>query len=170
MAREGFNADRRDAISGEGLKVKDVAGSPGYDQAYEVNFPELQRAPPPPAVGRLTRAKPSGVKGEYLPGNDRLFTLVRYRMNCCARDAVALKAVIMLDPQSKDTLPQNGLQRKWVQVEGQVQFQQDPSQPGNWVTIIVLRPDADHPLIDAEGSNEKALIKVVKADENYYLY
>ncbi len=164
------NGDVRDAVTRTDLKVKDVT-DPAHGEVFEVNFPELQRAPATPGSRATYEGKTIRIKGEYLPGNERLFTLVRYRMNCCARDAVALKAVIMLAPQhSEDTLPQNDLQRKWVQVEGQVQFQPDPSQPGNWVTIIVLRPDADHPLIDSKGGNEKALIQVVKADDNYYLY
>jgi hypothetical protein len=161
-------ADDRDAILRTDFKVKDVT-DPDHGKAFAVNFPELQQAPATSSSRATYEGKTIRVTGEYLPGTDRLFTLVRYRMNCCARDAVALKAVIMLDPHSQDNLNKFDLKRKWVQVEGQVQFQQDPAQPDNWITIIVLRPDAEHPLIDTKGENEKALIQVVKADDNYYL-
>jgi hypothetical protein len=115
------------------------------------------------------------VKAEYLPGNKDMFSLVRYRMNCCARDAVPLKAVILVDWKTPGSvLPEQEMRKytlegKWLEVTGQLQFKENPAQPGSWLTIIVLRPDEGHPLFDATGQDDNACIKVVDPDSNYYL-
>ncbi len=165
-------ADNRDktTLSDRDLHINEDL-KPSDDKPFEVDFPELQRA----ANNRQAyEGKTIRVKGEYLPGNERLFTLVRYKMSCCARDAIPLKAVIMLDPKSSEELPTAALtqtrnERKWLTVEGQVQFQPDPADPESWVTIIVLRPGASHPLFDPSGQNENALIRPVPPEKTYYL-
>jgi hypothetical protein len=149
--------------------LTDVASSGKGDFLGEVDFRQLSAAPYTAHSRRDYEGKRAVLKGEFLPGSDRMFTLVRYKINCCSADRVGLPAVIMLDRESTAKIP-HGLERKWLTVEGQIQFQQRPDQPDTWVTIIVLKPDADHPLIDPEGKNDKALIKVVKPDSNYYLY
>jgi hypothetical protein len=141
----------------------------GKGQVTEVSFPNLQRAPATPESRASYEGQTIRVKGEYLPGNERMFTLVRYRMNCCARDAVPLRAVILVDSKSGDTLPEAALRGKWVEVTGQCQFQKRPDQADDWVTIIVLRPDAEHPLFDSTGKDDKALLRISKPDANYYL-
>ena len=50
------------------------------------------------------------------------FTLRRFKISCCAADAVPLNAVIMVDPKSKEPLPSSALQGKWVEAIGRVQF------------------------------------------------
>jgi hypothetical protein len=159
--------DDRDAYKGQ-VDTRDVADQ-AKGQVFEVNFPELQRAPASQSSRDFYEGKTIRIRGEYLPGNSGMFTLVRYRQNCCARDAIPLKAVIVVDPKSGATLPQESFRGQWVQVEGQLQFQNNPGQSDPWLTIIVLKPDDEHPLYDAQGRNDKALIKIVPADKNYYL-
>ncbi len=160
-------ADDRDAIQAN-LDVKTVAEQ-AKGQVFEVDFPELQRAPATQTSRDFYEGKTIRVKGQFLPGNDRMFTLVRYRQNCCARDAIPLKAVILIDPKSTAKLPVEELRSQWLQVEGQLQFRPNPTQPDAWLTVIVLQPDETRPLFDSTGQNGKALIKVVPADANYYL-
>jgi hypothetical protein len=150
--------------------LKDAVATGKGDFLGEVDFRQLSAAPYTKQSRSLYEGKRVILKGEYLPGNDRMFTLVRYKINCCSADRVGLPAAIMLDHSSTEKKLPHGLERKWLTVEGQVQFQQRPDQPDTWVTVLVLKPDAEHPLIDPEGKNDKALIKVVKADANYYLY
>jgi hypothetical protein len=161
-------ANRSDALSLGNMTAKELADK-GKGQVTEVSFPNLQRAPSTAESRASYEGQTIRVKGEYLPGNDRMFTLVRYRMNCCARDAVPLRAVILVDSKSGETLPEAALRGKWVEVTGQCQFQQRPDQADTWVTLIVLRPDADHPLFDTTGKDDKALLRITKPDANYYL-
>src|SRR5262249_49431221 len=101
------------------------------------------------------------VKGEYLPRNEQMFSLVRYKINCCAADKVALDAVILVDPKSGAKVP-GGLDGKWLEVEGQLQFQQMPDRPDAWITLIVVRPTEQRPIGE--------LIKETAKDANYFLY
>ena len=86
-----------------------------------------------------------------------------------SRDAIPLKALIALDPSSTAKLPHSALRGQWVQVEGQLQFQSYPGQADSWLTVLVMRPDEQHPLFDPSGQNDQALIQVKPADKNYFL-
>ena len=41
--------------------------------------------------------------GQYVPIDNRHFTLRRFKISCCAADAVPLSAVIMADPEAEGT-------------------------------------------------------------------
>jgi hypothetical protein len=161
-------ADARDAFQAS-LDARNVADK-DKGQVFEMPFSDLERASATADSRANFEGKTIRVKGEYLPGsNDTIFTLVRYRQNCCARDAIPLKAVILIDPKSGKRLDQRVLRGRWVEVEGQIQFQPNPMQPESWLTVIVLKPDDERPLLDPEGKNDKALVKVVRPDASYYL-
>jgi hypothetical protein len=154
-------ASTRDNVEGAAdLNLKNVEAQDA-GKVFAVSFQELERTPYTPEGRKYYEGKTVRLKGQYLPISERMFTLVRYKMSCCAADAVSLKAIIMLDPSTKEPLPA-GLQGKWLEVEGQIQFQQMPDRPDTWVTVIVLRPDYEHPIGE--------LVKVVKPDTSYYLY
>lgn len=162
------SADARDGGVVD-VKLGNIAGPTGA-KAVEVSFQELQQAQD---NRDIYEGKKIRVKGEYLPGNDQMFTLVRYRMNCCAKDAIPLKAIIFVDrkpgdSQEKDRLPTDSLRRHWVEVEGQLHFQQQAD--STWMTIIVLRPDDKHALFDSQGKDQGAAIRVTKPDASYFLY
>ena len=74
-------ADDRDNITGD-VAIRAVNGQ-GGGQAFEVSFTELQRAPTNPTSRAFYEGKTIRVKGEYLPRNEKSFTLVRYVQNCC---------------------------------------------------------------------------------------
>jgi uncharacterized membrane protein YcgQ (UPF0703/DUF1980 family) len=151
--------------------ISDAVASDTSDFLGEVDFRQLAAAPYTKQSRALYEGKTAILRGEYLPiaSNDRMFTVVRFKMNCCSADRVPLPAVIILDRNSTEKIP-HGLEGKWVAVRGQIQFQQSPDMPDVWKTVVVLRPDAEHPLIDPEGKNDKALIKVVNRPSDYYLY
>ena len=96
--------------------------------------------------------------GQYVPLDDRHFTLRRFKISCCAADAVPLSAVIMIDPASKQTLDSTHLQNQWVEAIGRVQFL--PRADGQGFTTTLILP-TDRPLDE--------LVKVVKSPANPYL-
>ncbi len=142
------------------LTANDVADQ-GGGKVFEVGFQELAQVSYSPDGRKFYEGKTIRLKGEFLPGNDHLFSLVRYKINCCAADRVPLNAVIMVDPKSGQTVPP-GLDGKWLEVEGQLQFQQRPDRPDVWMTLVVVRPTSERPISE--------LIKVARPDASYYLY
>jgi hypothetical protein len=150
-------------------EVKDTRVSGTGDFIGEIDFRQLAAAPYTAHSRADYEGKTAVLRGEYVPRNDRMFEVVRYKMNCCSADRVPLPASIVLDRDSKEKIP-IGLEGKWVTVQGQIQFQQRGDGSGTFMTVVVLKPDAEHPLIDPEGKNDKALIKVVQRPSNYYLY
>ena len=93
-----------------------------------------------------------------MPIDDHHFTLRRYKIGCCAADAVPLNAVIMADPKAKEPLPSGCLQGKWVQAIGRVQFL--PSAGGGGYTTTLILP-SDRPLSE--------VLKEVPPPANPYL-
>jgi hypothetical protein len=128
------------------IEEKGAVADKGFDK--ELGFRELDGAAYDPDRRALYEGKTIRLKGQYVPsGNDRIFSLVRFKMNCCAADAVPLSAVIMVDPESKEVPPTASLQGQWVDVTGQVQFRtRERNGREEWVTVIMVRPDKDHPL------------------------
>ncbi len=83
------------------------------------------------------------VKGLYAPGpNDRVFSLVRYRITCCAGDASPLRVVVTLDSQCKD--PLGDLKSKqWLSATGRVQYLPNGKRPGEFLTVLVMSSPKD---------------------------
>ena len=101
------------------------------------------------------------IRGQLSPtGNDSIFKLVRYKINCCAADAIPLNAVIMIDPASKEKLQTAEMQGKWLLVTGQIQFRKRKDRD-EYVTTIFVRPTKKHPLSER--------VKVVPAESNPYI-
>jgi len=95
------------------------------------------------------------VKGQFRPGSDdHSFSLVRYKINCCAADAIPLNVVIRLDPKCKEGV-RDVKALRWVDVTGQVQFLVRRDQPGEYVTVLTVAAPAD--------------IQETAADSNPYL-
>jgi hypothetical protein len=87
--------------------------------------------------------------------------LVRYKVSCCAADAVPLNAVIMVDPNSPEHLDADRLRGQWVQVTGRVHFFHRPD-TGGYVTALILYPTSDQPL--------DQLIQVINPPDNPFLF
>jgi hypothetical protein len=138
-----------------------VVADQAQGQVFEVGFKELAQVPYSPDSRKYYEGKTVRLKGEYLPYNDQMFKLVRYKINCCSADRVQLDAVILVDPKSGLKVPY-GLDGKWLEVEGQLQFQQRPDRPDTWMTLVVVRPTAERAITE--------LIRAAKPDGSYYLY
>jgi hypothetical protein len=145
LPNEGF------ALAGnKGVKLGEIAGDIGAlaDKGadYQVGFLELERASYTPESRRYYEGKTVELIGQYAPGpSEQTFGLVRYKMNCCAADAIPLSALTMLDPKSPEKLPA-GLQGKWVKVQGQVQFRERRDRLGVYQTVVLVQPTPERPL------------------------
>ncbi len=143
LPNEGFSADYGDRLKGMQLTAPTSLGSKG--SLGEVGFAELQQASLSQENRDYYEEKTIRLVGQYSEGSDTRFTLVRYKMACCARDAVPLNAVIMIDPQSEEKMNRDKYRNKWVEVSGRVHFFQKPG--GNeFITALILYPTKDQPL------------------------
>ena len=147
LPNEGFQAlGQEDAGNLGGVKAQ--VEDKGF--GGELDYRELEGASYSPERRAMYEGKTYKLKGQFRPsGNDRVFSLVRFKISCCAADAVPLSAWIVLDPTSGDKINPATYQGKWVEVTGQVQFQtREHNGNEEWVTVILLRPDKEHPLGD----------------------
>ena len=70
---------------------------------------------------------------------DQRFTLYRYKVNCCAADATPLKAMILIDRESKIPLPaDNDVRNAWAMVNRAVITFLPPAQGGGGVGTPAL--------------------------------
>jgi hypothetical protein len=139
----------------------------------DVGFQELEEAARSADRRAYYQGKTARLTGQYAGDSDSRFALIRFKINCCAADAVPLKSVIMLDPKvtldpKGERLPYKQLRGKWVEVTGLIQFLQQEG-TNDYVTALILRPTTEKPLVPREGADE-ALIQVVPQDSNPYLY
>jgi hypothetical protein len=136
------------------VEDKDVA-------VTELSFKELQSAAYDPEKRQAYEGRTVQIRGQLAPsGNDTFFRLVRYKINCCAADAIPLDAVILIDPASKERLQTAEMRGKWVLVTGQVQFRKRKDRE-EYATVIFVRPTKEHALAE--------LIQTVTPDNNPYI-
>src|SRR5262249_55572714 len=142
LPNEGFLSVTH--ASADGLDTgKAAAVVDNSEDEGELGFQELEGAVYAPDRREQYQGKTYTIKGQFAPsGNDRIFSLVRYKIRCCAADAVPLSAFILVDPESQERLNQAALAGQWVAVKGQVQFrtrtrngQEEP------VAVIYVQPD-----------------------------
>jgi len=125
----------------------------------ELTFKELQNATMNPEQQQLYEGRTIKIRGQYVPsGNNSKFSLVRYKMNCCAADAIPLKAWILIDPQWNEKLKPEEMQGKWVLVTGKIQFRKVK---GEIATVIFVQSSKEHPLTE--------LVETVDPDNNPYV-
>lgn len=119
-----------------------------------LNFTELQSAAYTASSRRYYEGKVVKIVGQYSPsGNDRMFTLVRIKIKCCAADVVRLNVVIQLDPQvpgSFDRIQAND----WVNVTGRITFGRRKDRD-EYVTMLIVSSPED--------------VKPTDPDPQYYL-
>jgi hypothetical protein len=142
LPNQGFSAARGDRV-GE-LQLDAPASVRSTGQA-EVGFAQLQQASLSPESRDFYEGKTITLTGQYAGNSAKRFTLVRYKMACCARDAVPLNAVIMVDPKSDMKINPDLYGGKWVEVRGRVHFLQAPG-GREYITALMLYPTADEPL------------------------
>jgi hypothetical protein len=148
LPNEGFKTLGPVSAAGlEGGQAQVVEDKGDYG---ELSFQELEGAVYSPERRGLYEGKIVTLKGQFAPsGNDRIFSLVRFKMRCCAADAVPLNAFIMIDADSAERISPAALQGQWVEVKGQVQFRErERNGQKEPVAVIFIRPDEKHKLKD----------------------
>jgi hypothetical protein len=117
---------------------------------YDVGFTELENASLRPDLRANYSSKTVRLVGQYVNIDDQHFTLVRLKMNCCAPDAIPIKAVIVIDPtKAKESkmarLDPRQYRNKWVEVVGQVHFFNRRG-TNEFYSALVVSPTEDKPL------------------------
>jgi uncharacterized membrane protein YcgQ (UPF0703/DUF1980 family) len=159
MPAEGLSGagHRLDAGAVSGPKE----GVQGKGEDFNVTFVQLEQAALSEDLRNFYEGKTIRLEGRYVAEDSAHFTLVRFTMNCCAADAIPLKALIILDrAKSKEPLA-SSLNNKWVQVIGQVQFlkMRDGS---SFVPAIIIQPTPEKKL--------SQLVKTIPTPANPFVY
>jgi hypothetical protein len=116
------------------LAAAALADSSG-GRVYGMDFKSLESAAQDEQSRKEWKGKYVRVVGQYAPTksrSDHLFALVRFRIQCCAADAVQYRIPVLC----KETL--SGFQQNaWVEVTGRVEFSPD-SEKGGFMSILIV--------------------------------
>ncbi len=132
------------------------------DKVKPLSFLDLERASMNVNARDDLEGRLINVTGQYFGTDPHRFTLQRFKINCCAADAIPLNAVIMINPedQKKYELSPGQYQGKWVSVTGRVYFLRQPN--GEYRTAILIHPTKD------KDNSVADLVKVIPAESNPY--
>jgi hypothetical protein len=103
--------------------------------AKQVGFSELERAAYSPETRSFWQGQPVQVVGQFAPSqnSDRVFKLVRFRIKCCAADAIPLD-VPMICRENISSIRSND----WVRVKGRVEFREREPGAGIYITVLQI--------------------------------
>ena len=143
LPNQGFSADAGgNDLAGLKLEAPTSVRSTGQ---VTVGFVELQQASLTQESRDYYEGKTVTLTGQYDGTDPKRFTLVRYKIACCAADAVKLNAVIMVDPKSSESIDPDHYRRKWVEVRGRIHFFPKPGS-NEFITALILYPTTDEPM------------------------
>jgi hypothetical protein len=111
----------------------------------EIGFAQLQQASLTEESRDFYEGRTITLVGKYLGSHPKRFTLERYKIACCAADAVKLDAVIMIDPDSPEKLDPDVYRNQWVKVTGRIHFFNRPN-TREFLTALILYPTTEDPL------------------------
>jgi hypothetical protein len=157
-AAGGMNTSNVSAVG----DLNGVGDAAGKGENFTIGFNQLEQAARNPEVRENIAGTTVRLTGQYKSDRPDRFTLVRFKINCCAADAIPLKAVIMIDPAKADkyTVNPDKYRNKWVQVTGKLQFSTIAGSR-EVIPVILLSPDSKEQL-------ENDLVKEVPPDTNPY--
>ena len=143
LPNQGFSAD----AGGAGMNLSELSAPTSVRSTgkAEIGFSALQQASLSPESRDYYEGKTVTLTGQYKGHDTKRFTLVRYKIACCAADAVPLNAVIMVDPNSGEQIDPDKYRNKWLVVTGRIHFLQKPGS-NEYITALVLYPTKDEPL------------------------
>jgi hypothetical protein len=101
-------------------------------EAQPVDFKTLEGAASSPDRRSFWKDKTVEVRGQYSPDprNERVFSLVRFRIQCCAADSIQLNVPILCKEPVK-----NIARESWVKVAGKVGFTE---RNGSYSTVVMV--------------------------------
>jgi hypothetical protein len=114
---------------------KEVLQTFDLEAPIYIGFKELEALAFNPDSRTNWSGKKVQVIGQFAPygRSDRWFSLARYRIQCCAADAVQLNVPIFCKEVLKDFKRDD-----WVRVTGRVEFREQPGRPGTYNTVLVV--------------------------------
>ncbi len=180
LPNEGFSAHYRDLaaeytpdkkiLTSLGLFASPLAPAPllgvsvlAEDDVIEgLRFSELERAAFDPSRRSLYEGKLATLEGMFVASPDRnSFQITRYKMNCCAADALPIQAIIMVDHNwTGEPLDVKARDKKWVRVKGRIYFFRKPNSVNEFVSALIVVPDEHNP--------PNKLMPVIKQPGNPY--
>jgi len=147
LPNEGFSGFGDDSASGvRGLQ--DIAAK--GDAPIRLDFKELERVGYDPTQRDFYQGRTGILMGQFSQtGDDKVFRLVRFKMTCCAADAIPLRVMIVAP---KPVTHVRDLQ--WVQVTGQIQFRVQKKNDGqeDYVPVLQVKDNKDIVGIPAESA------------------
>jgi uncharacterized membrane protein YcgQ (UPF0703/DUF1980 family) len=135
---EGTGIDMSQLDAGKNVEIKE-----GY--AQEIGFSQLEMAAMSLESRNYFEGRLVKLTGMFVGEGEKQFTMTRYKMNCCAADALPLRAVIMLDKDAKELLPSKQLKNKWVEVTGRIQFL-GRKDKNAFIPALIVYPTEKEPL------------------------
>lgn len=143
LPNQGFSADAGGSLDVSKFHAPDVAVKNMGDAT--VGFAELQQASLTPESREYYEGKNITLTGQYEGFDAKRFTLVRFKIACCAADAVKLNAVMMVDPRASAKVDPDTYRNQWVEVHGRVHFFAKPGS-NEYVTALILYPTEEEPI------------------------
>jgi uncharacterized membrane protein YcgQ (UPF0703/DUF1980 family) len=138
LPNEGFsNVHGGKDVDTEG--GKDAAAKGGY---VIKGFLELDRAAALEDTREMYAGRTAQISGKVAPLSGNRFQLERYKINCCAADAIPLRLVVEVTPapDAKAPFDAKQLRDKWVEVEGIIQFRRLRGS-GEYVTLLHVKAE-----------------------------
>jgi hypothetical protein len=164
LPNDVFSASRGKDQSG----FEDSSSSVGKREAMMLTFSQFERAA---LLDEETRTRDYEGKtitlvGRFAGENESQFTLIRYKMNCCAADAQPINAAMRVDysqlPGKYAKLDYRQMQNRWVEVTGQLHFLKKGSQVMSALIVTPTEPTGPDSLA--------SLIRVLdRAPDNPYV-
>jgi uncharacterized repeat protein (TIGR03943 family) len=114
-----------------------VVGS-AQGAVLSLEFKELEQAAYDPARRDFYEGQRAEISGQFSPsgGNPRVFTLVRFKITCCAADVVGLNVMIVSPEDVKKK------RNSWVKVTGKIHFAKRKDR-NEYVTVLQLSSPKD---------------------------
>jgi hypothetical protein len=104
--------------------------------AIEMDCKQLESAATVPQARETLKGKTVRVRGQFAPSNDRVFSLVRFRIQCCAADRIRIN-VPMISKNSLNDLKIPLKENDWVEVTAKVDFRMAPGDR-NYTTVLLV--------------------------------
>ncbi|MHB1422861.1 MAG: TIGR03943 family putative permease subunit [Gemmataceae bacterium] len=143
LPNQGFSADAGGAALND--MALNAAASVASKGRVEVGFGELQQASLTQESRDYYKGMTVTLTGQYSGNDPKRFGLTRFKMACCAADAVPLKAIIMVNDESSERVDPDRYRNKWVEVTGRILFFQKPGTNEHF-TGLILYPTKNEPI------------------------
>lgn len=122
-------------LSNDVMSALSVVGAREADaitgEAEPMNVKRLEELANNPADREFYKNKVIRVRGQYMPQSERMFFMVRFRIQCCAADAIQLNIPMLAKDSITHVKPQS-----WVEVTGRVDFRAEAK--GIHRTVILV--------------------------------